>query len=93
MDQSATRSLLIKFHRSGLSRFRFTCIRFPVVFQTNLLYHVTTEGDEGYEFGDKVSLYLIARYPLTNYVSPGIELKLWGFTQGRTQTMTASTQD
>ena len=46
----------------------------PVVFQTNLLYHVTTEGDEGYEFGDKVSLDLIARYPLTNYVSPGIEL-------------------
>ncbi len=46
----------------------------PVVFQTNLLYHVTTEGDEGYEFGDKVSLDLIARYPLTSYVSPGIEL-------------------
>ena len=46
----------------------------PVVFQTNFLYHVTTEGDEGYEFGDKVSLYLIARYPLTNYVNPGIKL-------------------
>jgi len=46
----------------------------PVVFQTNLLYHATTEGDEGYEFGDKVSLDLIARYPLASYVSPGIEL-------------------
>ncbi|KKO19282.1 MAG: hypothetical protein BROFUL_01996 [Candidatus Brocadia fulgida] len=49
----------------------------PVVFQANLLYHATTEGDEGYEFGDKVSLDLIARYLLTSYVNPGLELNLF----------------
>lgn len=46
----------------------------PVVFHTNLLYHLTTEGDEGYEFGDKISLDLIARYRVTSFFSPGIEL-------------------
>lgn len=49
----------------------------PVVFQANLLYHVTTEGDEGYEFGDKVSLDLIARYPIIDYLNPGLELNLF----------------
>jgi len=47
---------------------------YPLVFQTNLLYHMTTEGDEGYEFGDKISLDLIARYRITNYINPGLEL-------------------
>lgn len=46
----------------------------PILFQTNLMYQMCTEGDEGYEFGDKVALDLIARYPLNKYVSPGIEL-------------------
>ncbi|NUO07330.1 MAG: transporter [Candidatus Brocadia sp.] len=49
----------------------------PLVFQTNLLYHMTTEGDEGYEFGDKISLDFIARYQVTNYVNPGLELNLF----------------
>lgn len=47
---------------------------YPVIFQANLLYHMTTEGDEGYEFGDKISLDLIVRYQITNYVNPGLEL-------------------
>lgn len=46
----------------------------PWVFQTNLFYHLTTEGDEGYEFGDKLSLDLIGRYRAVKYVSPGVEL-------------------
>lgn len=53
----------------------------PLVFQANLLYHLTTAGDEGYEFGDKISLDLIARYQITNYVNPGLELN--GFYAGQ----------
>ncbi|CAG1771572.1 hypothetical protein BAC3_01916 [uncultured bacterium] len=49
----------------------------PLVFQTTLLYHMTTEGDEGYEFGDKISFDLIARYEITNHVNPGLELNLF----------------
>lgn len=46
----------------------------PLVLQANLLYHMTTEGDQGYEFGDKVSLDIIGRYRVASYVSPGLEL-------------------
>ncbi len=46
----------------------------PLIFQTNLFYHMATEGDEGYEFGDKLSLDFIARYQVTNYIIPGLEL-------------------
>ena len=53
----------------------------PVVFQTNLLYQMTTEGDEGYEFGDKISLDLIGRYRVTDYFYPGLELN--GFYAGQ----------
>ncbi len=49
----------------------------PMIFQSNLFYQMTTEGDEGYEFGDKISLDLIARYQLTNHVNPGLELNLF----------------
>jgi hypothetical protein len=51
------------------------------IFQTNFLYQLTTEGDEGYEFGDKVSLDLVTRYQVTNYLIPGIELN--GFYAGK----------
>lgn len=47
------------------------------VFQTNFLYQMTTEGDEGYEFGDKVSLDFITRYQVTSYLIPGIELNVF----------------
>lgn len=50
---------------------------YPWVFQTNLFYQMTTEGDEGYEFGDKISFDLIARYQITRYVNPGLELNLF----------------
>ncbi|MBW7898888.1 hypothetical protein B188_06740 [Candidatus Brocadiaceae bacterium B188] len=49
----------------------------PVILQTNLMYHLTTKGDEGYEFGDKVSLDLVARYPIAGYLNPGLELNLF----------------
>ncbi|TVM02798.1 MAG: hypothetical protein CV087_08490 [Candidatus Brocadia sp. WS118] len=49
----------------------------PWVFQTNLFYQMTTEGDEGYEFGDKISFDLIARYKVTSYVNPGLEFNLF----------------
>ena len=47
---------------------------YPLVLQANLLYHITTEGDQGYEFGDKVSLDICARYRVTSYLNPGLEL-------------------
>ncbi|MCF6155152.1 MAG: transporter [Candidatus Brocadia sp.] len=49
----------------------------PMIFQTNLLYQMSTEGDEGYEFGDKISLDFIARYQVANYVNPGLELNVF----------------
>lgn len=47
---------------------------YPLVLQTNFLYQLTTEGDEGYEFGDQVTLDLIARYQVANYVNMGLEM-------------------
>ncbi|MBI5286139.1 MAG: transporter [Deltaproteobacteria bacterium] len=47
---------------------------YPLVLQANLFYHLTTEGDEGYEFGDQMALDLIARYQVANYVSLGLEI-------------------
>ena len=47
---------------------------YPLVLQANLLYHLTTEGDMGYEFGDQTSLDLIARYQALDYVNLGLEL-------------------
>ncbi len=49
----------------------------PVIFQTNLFYQMTTEGDEGYEFGDKISFDIIGRYQATSYLNPGLELNLF----------------
>lgn len=47
---------------------------YPLVLQANLFYHLTTKSDKGYEFGDQLSLDLIARYQAANYVNIGIEL-------------------
>lgn len=47
---------------------------YPLVLQANLFYHLTTESDEGYEFGDQLSLDLIARYQVFNYVNLGLEI-------------------
>ncbi|MBM4055994.1 MAG: hypothetical protein FJ264_15285 [Planctomycetes bacterium] len=47
---------------------------YPLVLQGNLLYHVSTEGDEGYEFGDQISIDIIARHHVNDYISPGLGL-------------------
>lgn len=47
---------------------------YPLVLQTSFLYHLATEGDRGYEFGDQLSLDLMARYQVLNYLNLGLEL-------------------
>lgn len=47
---------------------------YPLVMQVNMLYHLTTEGDEGYEFGNQFGLDLISRYQISNYTNLGLEL-------------------
>ncbi|MBI1912023.1 MAG: transporter [Deltaproteobacteria bacterium] len=47
---------------------------YPLVLQANLLYQWTTQGYNGYEFGDRFSYDLSARYQATNYVNLGVEL-------------------
>lgn len=47
---------------------------YPVVFQTSLIYQYATEGDEGYEFGDQVTLDLIMRDQVANYINLGFEI-------------------
>lgn len=47
---------------------------YPVVFQASLIYQYATEGDEGYEFGDQVTLDLIMRDQVANYINLGFEI-------------------
>ena len=47
---------------------------YPLVLQANLFYQLTTEGFNGYEFGDKFSFDLSAKYQATNYVNLGVEV-------------------
>lgn len=45
-----------------------------LLLQFNGLYHLTTEGDEGYEFGDMISADLIARYQVLDSINLGLGL-------------------
>lgn len=47
---------------------------YPLVLQGNFVYQFTTKGDEGYEFGDQITLDLIARYQVANYWNLGLEV-------------------
>lgn len=47
---------------------------YPLVLQANLFYQLTTEGFNGYEFGDKFSADFSAKYQATNYVNVGVEV-------------------
>lgn len=47
---------------------------YPVVLQANLFYQWTTEGRNGYEFGDRFSYDLSARYQAAPYWNVGVEL-------------------
>ena len=49
---------------------------YPWVMQVNAFYHLTTEGDEGYEFGDQFGVDLVGRYQASNYINLGLELNM-----------------
>lgn len=46
----------------------------PVSFQFNGLYHLTTKGNEGYEFGDVISIDFISRYQVMDSFNLGLGL-------------------
>lgn len=47
---------------------------YPAVIQAYLFYHMSTESDEGYEFGDQLAIDLISRYQAADYVNLGLDL-------------------
>jgi hypothetical protein len=47
---------------------------YPLVLQVNGFYHLTTESDEGYEFGDQIGVDVITRYQVSSYVNLGVDL-------------------
>jgi hypothetical protein len=46
---------------------------YPLVLQVNLFYHLTTQGDTGYEFGDQFAYDLIANYQVHDYINIGLQ--------------------
>jgi len=47
---------------------------YPLITQINLVYHLSTKSDEGYEFGDQLNLDLSMRYQLSNTINAGLAL-------------------
>lgn len=47
---------------------------YPLVLQASMFYQLTTEGDEGYEFGDQLSYDLVSRYQTGNFFNVGLDL-------------------
>lgn len=47
---------------------------YPVVLQATLFYQLTTEGINGYEFGDRFTYDLSARFQASKYLNVGVEL-------------------
>jgi hypothetical protein len=47
---------------------------YPLVLQATLFYQLATEGINGYEFGDRFTYDLSARYQAANYLNIGVEL-------------------
>lgn len=47
---------------------------YPLITQINLVYHLSTESDEGYEFGDQLNLDLSMRYQVSNTTNVGLAL-------------------
>jgi len=60
----------------GLFTMNYMRAFYPLVTQVNAFYHLTTEGDEGYEFGDQYGVDLVARYSTSNTVNLGVELNM-----------------
>lgn len=79
-ERSASGSLVHAMMQPGsgswdpLFMLNYTRGLYPLVLQANLFYQFTTEGYNGYEYGDKLTLDLIARYQLSNYVNVGVEV-------------------
>lgn len=47
---------------------------YPLILQANLFYQWTTEGFNGYEFGDRLTVDLAARYQASSFVNVGVEV-------------------
>lgn len=47
---------------------------YPLVLKANLFYQLTTEGYNGYEFGDQLTYELSARYQVYDYINVGVDL-------------------
>ncbi len=47
---------------------------YPVVLQATLFYQLTTEGINGYEFGDRFTYDLSARYQAASFLNLGLEV-------------------
>ena len=47
---------------------------YPLVLQATLFYQMTTEGVNGYEFGDRFTYDLSAKYQAADYINVGVEL-------------------
>lgn len=60
----------------GLFMVNYMRAWYPLVVQANAFYHLTTESDEGYEFGNQLSVDLISRYQTGNYVNVGVDLSM-----------------
>jgi len=57
----------------GLFTINYMKANYPFVTQINAFYHLTTEGDEGYEFGDQIGLDLLFRYQVSSFVNLGLD--------------------
>lgn len=47
---------------------------YPFVFQANAFVHLSTKGDEGYQFGNQFSYDFISRYQISDYVNVGLDV-------------------
>jgi len=45
---------------------------YPLVMQVSGFYHLTTKGDEGYEFGDQIGLDVMLRRQVSDYFNLGL---------------------
>ena len=57
----------------GLFTLNYMRAWYPLVTQVNAFYHLTTEGDGGYEFGNQYGVDVVGRYQVSNYVNLGLE--------------------
>lgn len=79
-ERSATGSLVHAMMQPGtgswdpLFMVNYMRAYYPLVLQGTLLYQLSTEGINDYEYGDRFSYDLSARYQVADYVNLGVEL-------------------